>query len=203
MKYLLVAAVALLLTGTAAIGPVLAQGKPSPEKAASPEFLPVRVAVVDISGILGQADAMRQARQQIDAMRVRFQEEITALENKLRAEDQELNRQRAILSPEALNERRQRFSAEVSDTQRKVQERKTQLNQALGGATREVQKVLIGLIAEYAGKEGYTLVLARSQVVLSDQRMEISEIMLKRLNERLPTIKVNFETGAKPETGGR
>jgi len=182
-KICLCAAFVILAVGLASTwGPALAQ-----DKDAAP--VPV-IAIIDIRGILAQADASRSAREQIEKLRVTYQEEITAQEDALRKEDQELNRQRAILAPEALAERRQQFNAKVAEVQRQVQARKRALNQALNIGMQEIQKFLLGLVAEIARDRGYTLVLPKSQVVLADNRMEITAPVLELLNERLPSVKI-------------
>lgn len=178
-----------LLAGTAVAQTKAGQGadaKPAPV-----------IAIVDIRGIMAQANAARSVREQIEKLRVAYQEEITADEDALRKEDQELNRQRAILSPEALTERRQQFNTRVAEVQRKVEERKRELNQALNAGMQEVQKVLLVLVAEMAKNQGYTLVLPKSQVVLADNRMEITAPILEMLNKRLPSVKIKITKDAQ------
>ncbi|MFX8106693.1 hypothetical protein ABTK92_20675, partial [Acinetobacter baumannii] len=72
----------------------------------------------------------RDARTQLERYRTSYQSEISRDEERLRKEDEELGRQRAVLSPDAFDKRRAEFERKVMDVQRRMQDRSVSLEQS-------------------------------------------------------------------------
>lgn len=157
---------------------------------------PQNIAVVDIARIMRESAATKSITTQIEKQRNAYQQEITKQENDLRAAEQELNRQRTIISPEAFAERRRAFEQRVGNLQRDVQNRKRELDKALGTATVTVQNALRDIIGGMVTERKYTLILIKTQTAYNAPDMEITEDVLKRLNAKLPSVKV-------PPPGGK
>lgn len=158
--------------------------------AAAQQIPAATVAVVDFQRILRESTAAVSIRAQIEKQRAAYQQKITAQEQDLRQANEELSRQRTILSAEAFAQKRTDFDARVSDVQRQVQARKRQLEEASALGLKEVEKALAVIIADLAKTRGFNMVLARRQIMFADRALNISDEVLTRLNERLPNVKV-------------
>ncbi|MFQ5958065.1 MAG: OmpH family outer membrane protein [Alphaproteobacteria bacterium] len=183
MKSRVVGFVATVALAAAAIGGI-------PSGAVAQQSPQANIAILDYQRILRDSAAAVDIRAQIERQRQFYQEEITEQEQELRAADQELGRQRAILSTEAFAQKRREFEERVTKVQRGVQTRKRELDQAYDYGLKQVQVALLEIISELAGQRGFNLVLARQQVVFSDKALNISDEVLLRLNERLPKVAV-------------
>ncbi len=158
---------------------------------AAAQTLPdVRIAVIDYSLIQQNSTALIDIKSQIERRRQIYEEEITLQEQALRAEDQELVRERSILAADAFAQKRREFEARVAEVQRIVQERKRELDQAYQFGQEQVQRTVIEIIAELSEVYGFNLVLGRQQIVFADSALNISEEVLLRLNERLPRVEL-------------
>ncbi len=164
---------------TALVHPVAAQKVPAPA-----------VAVVDTQLILRDATAAKNIRGQVDKLRERFRQEISKEEESLRVADRELAQQRQLLSSEAFSKRRQELQAKIATLQRKAQDRKRQLEKAVRRAMRVFQENMLTVTAELARERGANLVLPKSQVLLVDGALELTDEALKRLNAKLTKVKV-------------
>ena len=83
---------------------------PWQQQGAASQKLPTTVAaVIDYQRILRDAAAARSIRDQIEARRKTYQEEISKEEQRLHAADKEFAKQRSVLSPEAFAEKRREF----------------------------------------------------------------------------------------------
>ena len=149
-------------------------------------------AVIDIQIMMRDASASQSIRTQIEQKRAAFQEEIGRRENDLRAAEQQLVQQRTVLSPEAFSERQKQFQQQVAETQRVVQNRKRQLDQAFAAAMQQVEKVIAQIAQELAQQNGYNMILTKNMVVYSVQGMDLTQEALGRLNQRLPQVQVAF-----------
>jgi len=157
---------------------------------AAPAYAQQNIAVVDIQRIMRESNATKSITDQIEKQRTTYQQEITKQENDLRNAEQELNKQRTIISPEAFAERRRAFEQRVGNLQRDVQNRKRELDKSLNGATITVQNALRDIIGALVTERKYTLILIKSQTAYNAPEMEVTEEVLKRLNAKLPSVKV-------------
>lgn len=157
---------------------------------AAPAYAQQNIAVVDIQRIMRESSATKSITTQIETQRNSYQQQITKQENDLRNAEQELNKQRTIISPEAFAERRRAFEQRVGNLQRDVQNRKRELDKSLNSATITVQNALRDIIGALVTERKYTLILIKSQTAYNAPEMEVTEEVLKRLNAKLPSVKV-------------
>jgi outer membrane protein len=151
----------------------------------------VKMAVIDMNEVRRNATAVKEIRAQVEKFRNQFQAEIKKEEEELRTANQELGRQRAILSPEAFADERRKFELRLAGVQRKVQQRKQNLDKALSDAMFVVQKSLNKIVVDIAKEHNLTLILRKEQTVLVATPLNITGTVLKRLNEAVPVIKVS------------
>ena len=121
-----------------------------------------------------------------------YREEIGARENILRDQQEELSRQRAILTPEAFNARESEFAAKVEQLQRDVNERNKKLENMLAYGMQQIDMAAIQIIAEIAEERKYTLVLDKTQLLMVAKTYEFSNDVVAILDERLPTVSIDL-----------
>ena len=143
--------------------------------------------------MLRRAAAAKGIRLAMEARRKAFEAEIAAERQQIRDEELQLRKQSTILSPEASNEKRRLLENRMSDFRRKVEQRRGILNRAFTSATRVLRKEMATVLAELMKERKITLTLARKAVLVFDQRLSVTEDVLKRLDKRLPTVKVDFK----------
>lgn len=148
------------------------------------------VAIVDMKAVRQKSSAIVSIREQITKYRSGFQAQISQEEEELRSANQELARQRTLLSAEAFAEERKKFETRLGDVQRLVQKRRQELDQLRDSAMAEVQALLNAIITEIANERGAILVLQRSQTVLAARQLEITDVVIERLNQKLPNVVV-------------
>lgn len=149
-----------------------------------------RIVIVDFQFIQKNSSAAADIQSQIENRRKGFQEEISAQEKELRAIDQELVRQRSVLSADAFALKRREFEAKVASVQRDVQDRKRELDKAYEFGMNQVQLVINDIIAELSREKNFNIVLSRQQLIFAKKSLDISEDIVQLLNERLPNVQV-------------
>jgi len=194
-----IAAAAVLLAAAPLAGPPasLAQApgagpaRPGPEAPLSPGGDAVlRVVVVDIQQVQQQSLAAQGVQRALEAQRETFQREIQAQEDRLRAAEQELAERRGELSQDQFAQRRREFEQQVIEGQREVQARSRALEQALSEGMRAVQQRIMQIVAEVALERGADIVLARNQVLIFDRALDVTQVVVERLNAQLPSVDV-------------
>ncbi len=157
----------------------------------------VKVAILDVDRIRAEAAALKELRAQLDKYRNTYKAEIQKEEDELRKANDELVRKRSVLSPEAFEEERRKFEQRFVDVQRKVQQRRQALEKSGRTSEGSVQKVLNEVVAQIAQENQLTLILRNDQVVFLATDLDITPMVLDRLNKRLPTVKVPDPGAAK------
>jgi Skp family chaperone for outer membrane proteins len=146
------------------------------------------LAIIDVQKVLRESVAVKSLTAKIEEQRNQYQEELRAKEETLRTADQELARQRSILSAEVYAKKRNDLEQQVGTLQRQVQERKKELDQRFGQGMTQVQNELANVAKEIAEERGLDLILSRATVVIVKPKFDISNEALKRLNTRLTTV---------------
>lgn len=164
---------------------------PWPISEARAQKLPTSVAaVIDYQRILRDAAAARSIREQIERRRKAYQEEISRQEQRLHEADKAFAKQRSLLTAEAFAAKRREFEQEVAEVQRLVQERRRELDNVSAVALNEVKKALIDVVTSIAEERGFNLVLPSSEVLFFSRKIDLTEEVLAKLDDRLPDVQV-------------
>lgn len=178
----------LVLFGVCAFAALVALPRPSVSQV---EKAPLKIAVIDIDQIRRDALVVKDIRGQVSQLREGFQTEIQREEEALRNANQELARQRTILSPEAFAEERRKFEQRLVVVQRMVQQRKQELQKTQGEAMEKVESVLNDVVTKVAQELGLTLILRKSQTVLVASHLNVTNLVLERLDQDIPSLKIS------------
>ncbi len=169
---------------------IVAVGAPLSASAQAQKVPAARIAILDNQRIMRESSAAIDIKSQIDRQRQKYQDEITKKEQELRKTDQELARQRTILSPEAFAKKRSEFESRYTQVQRDVQARKRELDQAYEFGLRQIQKAISEIIVALAKEREFNIVLPRTQVIFAEASMNITDDVLLRLNQKLPKVAI-------------
>jgi outer membrane protein len=165
---------------------------PWPGNHAAGQKLPTTVAaVIDYQRILRDAAAARSIRDQIEARRKVYQEEVSREEQRLHEADKAFAKQRSVLSAEAFGEKRREFEQEVAEVQRLVQERRRELDRLSAAALNEVKRALIEIVTNMAEERGFNLVLPSSEVLFFARALDLTEEVLAQLDGKLPDVRLS------------
>lgn len=182
-----------------ALGAMLAdapaqQTPPAPAPAApSPTAPPVlSILVVDVQSLLQNSKSAKMVRQQIEQKRAEYAKEISTQEGVLRQERDTLQRQQASLSQEALNQKGKEFQQKVNELDRSVQAKRQALEKSNAEALEKIQEAMLKIITDISKDRKSNLVFQRSELVLFDQGFDVTDQVLQKLDEALPTLTVNF-----------
>jgi outer membrane protein len=198
MRAALVPLVSLaLLCGPPGLAP--AQTPPSPSPAPAPAASPnLSILVVDVQALLQNSKSAKMVRQQIEQKRNEYAKEISQQEEALRHERDTLQRQQPSLSPEALNQKGREFQQKVNELDRSVQGKRQSLEKSNAEALENIQSVMLKIITDIAKERKANLVFQRSELVLFDQGFDVTDQVLQKLDEQLPTLTVNFAAPTAP-----
>ena len=163
---------------------------------------PPSIGIVDVQKILRDSQASRSLQPQIEELRKNYQSSLRKREAELRKASQELQRQRAILSPQAFAKRRNDYEETARKAQVDFQQRKRQLDDVYGAAMRAIQKSMVVAAAKVAEERKFDIVLPKSLVLLADQKLDITGEVLRRIDKSLPSITLEPAKPAESKAPG-
>lgn len=147
--------------------------------------------------LLNESAAAKSIRPQIERLRKGLQREIRDRESALRKAEQDLLGQRSILAADAFAKRRSQFEKRARKEQLEVQTRKRAIDRALAVAVNKIRISFLKIAKDVATENKINIVMAKSAVLMSMNRLEITAETMKRLNKKLPKVTVKVENVKK------
>ena len=147
-------------------------------------------AVIDMKLVLSKSSAFTTLQKQIQTLEKNYKEEIQSEENLLKKEQEKLVAQKSVLSAEEFKEKEDLFKQKVNKIQGKVEKIRRELESTMAKGMQLIQKEAVIHMKEIAKKEGYLLVFDANTTVISADRINISNIVVEKLNKSLPKITV-------------
>jgi len=182
-------------TAPAAGTPRAATTPPAPTTGPLP---PPIVGIVDVAYIRSNSAATKSITNQLRTIQETYSAEISKLEEQLRLQDQELQRQQAILAPEAFASRRRDFDAAVDAAQRLVDDRNRTLDRLLSDAMAKVSGAVAQVLQDLSAERGYNVILDRDATLLFFARsLDLTGDVLALLDQRLPNVEVPLPAAAR------
>jgi Skp family chaperone for outer membrane proteins len=180
---------------TLALGIAPARAQDNEAAVAAEQQAPAVVGIVDVQRILNEASAARNIREQVEKFRTAYLAELTLEETRLRGEEQELSRQRSILSADALAEKERAFRTRVAEVQQRAQTISRRLENTFGKAMNQVRQAMLPIFADLTRERGINIIVAKSQILFAVRMLEITDEVLLRLDAALPEVAVAVPEG--------
>lgn len=155
------------------------------------------IATVNIPEIMQKSTAAQSIKEQLDGKQKAFQAEMTKKEEQLNNEEQEIRKQRSVLSPDAVEKKIKAFKKKAADAQKDVQAKRAELDSAFSESLGEIQKAVHDIVSQMAKEKGFIAVLPTTQMLWADPSLDITNDVLAKLNTTLPKVAVNFKEAAK------
>ena len=181
----------VLVVGTAAGVAIFYLLKPMPAKTPPVQEQAIKIAVVDVGKVFRESAAVESINAQLRPYLERFRADADEVEKELRDTQDELARRQATILPtDAHAAERLELEQRALDAQNKMLGRKRALDQAQATAMRQVETTLNNTVAEIFTERKLTLILRRDQTAFFNPSMDITEEVIKRLDQRLPTVEI-------------
>lgn len=166
-------AVAILLAGPAAPAQTVAA--------------PV-IIIVDVQQILRDSLVARNIQSQMSQRTERYTKEVTQQEDELRHVQDQLEKQRNVLAPDAFNAKMRDFQQRYDALDHGVQVTRQTLQQAYNDAMTKVENTALQIIADIAAEKKANLVVTKAAVLFEAPGLDITQEVIRRLDVKLPLV---------------
>ena len=148
-----------------------------------------KVGVVDMRKILNESTAYQGVVEQFEDIRRKQRNRMTKKEDELRDEENNLFKQKNIISKEAYSKKLKDLTNKVNLLKKETNEEINKYEITFEKATMKIQSSLVDVLAKIANDKKLDLVLAKDQVLLVGKDIDLTDESIKKLNEILPKLK--------------
>ena len=152
------------------------------------EIAPPVIIIVDVQQILRDSLVAKNVQTQMTQRTDRYTKEVSDQENELRRTQDELERQRTVLSADAFNAKMRDFQQRYDALDHGVQATRQALQQAYNDAMTKVENTALQIIADLAAERKANLVVTKAAVLFTAQGLDITQEVIRRLDEKLPSV---------------
>lgn len=149
-----------------------------------------KIAIVDTNLIVSTSAVAVDINRQVAQIQADMQTELQTKGNALRAEEESLKGQSAIMPQEAYNQKAQEFQQKAVDYQREVQIKRQQLEIAIANANAEIQRALKPILQKVLQDTGATLLIEKSFVLEQAPGLDVTTRVIEQLDLSLPSTTV-------------
>lgn len=192
------AAAGILLAVTVTAGTALAAPPPpAPAKPAASAPAP-KILVINRAAILANSKVGQDIVRQVQGYTASAENEFKNEGEGLRKDQTALQQQIAILAPDVKAKKIKDFQGRAAAFQQKVQMRQAQIQYGVFKARQQVEQALGPILQQLMTERGANLLLDRQAVVLGTVDVDITQAAIQRLDQKMPTTKVQL-TNPPPE----
>ena len=153
----------------------------------------IRIAVIDMQKILNESIAYQGVVEQFENIRRKHRNKMTKLEDEIRDSENNLFKQKNIISKESYAEKVQELSKRINEIKVQKNNDIKRFEVSFEKATNKIQKALIDVLSSIASTKSLDLVMAKSQVLLVGNNIDLTDIAVKELNKVLPKVKLDLK----------
>ena len=160
-----------------------------PAYGASPE---PRIVVIDRGIVLRDSKVGQDIVRQINAYTLQAENDLKAQGAALQRDGKAFQQQAAILSADLKNKKLHDLEARRAGLQGQVQKKQALIQGGFIKARTIVEQALKPILQGIMAERGANLMLDRNAVVLGTVDVDVTALTIQRLNQKMPTIKVDL-----------
>ena len=151
------------------------------------------IAIIDYSVIFKDSKAAVNAMKQFESIRKSIEDETIESEKKMLNEKNKLVEQRSVIAPEAFELKAKDYEKKLQEYQVDKQNKFRELDGLIQKINSEIMDNVRPILEEISKELGVTIILEKNSVVLNANNMDITDDVIKKLNKKLPKIKVTLD----------
>jgi outer membrane protein len=184
MRKLFVRSVAIAAASVLVAGAAVSSYAASPE---GPSLVGTKIGYVDFTKALNEVSDGKAAKKRLKGEFKEKQQRLNLLQEELTEMKQGIDRDRLILSSEALKAREGAYRQKLMEVQRRFADFRREMSEREAHLTEEILARLRGIVKSIGDDEGYSLILEKSQevVLYAPAAEDLTNRVIKEYNRNL------------------
>jgi Skp family chaperone for outer membrane proteins len=180
------AVAAMVIAATATVPSALAA---APGTGAAPA---ARILIIDLRRAVAMSKVGQSIQQQVDGLKKQAQSQLNAEAESLKRDKAQMDAQNAILAAAVKAQKENAWKARAMAFEKKVQERGGLIQGGMLKANQQVEEALGPILQGVMQERQATVLLDRASVLLAPNAIDITAVVVQRLDMKMPTVKVDL-----------
>ena len=147
-----------------------------------------KIVFIDVTKIMNESRAGSSAQQFITQSVKLNIERFKRIEESLKKEETDLLSKKNILKKDEYNKKADELREKINDYQLERRSKNEKIAQQRSRAQTLLNEAMVPILADYAKENGIDLVLNKKDVVLGIKEKDITDIIIKKLDTKLPSL---------------
>ena len=146
---------------------------------------------LDFKFVLNESEAGKKAQAQLKKKLDNGIKNLSKQEKIIQEEEKNIIKQKKILSPEEYKKKVTELRKKVSDLQKRRSKLINTVAKQRSKARSELLKNLNPVVKEYMVEKNIRIVLDKKGIILADEKLDITNDIIKKLNAKIKTLKLD------------
>ena len=180
-------AVAAMVLAAAAVAPSALAAAPGTGAAPA-----ARILIIDIRRAVAMSKVGQSIQSQVDGLKKQAQAQLNSQAEALKREKGQLEAETAIMNPSLKAQKENAWKARAMAFEKQVQERGGLIQGGMLKANAQVEEALGPILQGVMQERQATVLLDRASVLLAPNAIDVTAIVVQRLDMKTPTVKVEL-----------
>ena len=148
----------------------------------------LNIVFVDMDRIIATSNAGKKAQSSIDKFAKKENQKFDSFESNLKKKEQEILKQKNIISKEELDKKIKSFQTELS----KLRKEKIEFNRSIIKRNQESTNKIVNeinkILTEYASNNSVSLIIQKKNIIIGKTELDITPQILKEFNSKVKSI---------------
>ncbi|MBM3580002.1 MAG: OmpH family outer membrane protein [Alphaproteobacteria bacterium] len=149
--------------------------------------------IIDVEKIIKESSAMRDIQAKIGKKQDDYQKEVSKKQDELEVEQKRIEAKKSVLSQEAFEAETMKFEKKFDDIKTFIDKKQNSLKKASLEAMSKVNDKIKDIITDISKEKELDIIMPASQTLYYDDKLDITEEVLNRLNKKITKVDVKFE----------
>ena len=152
-----------------------------------------KIAVLDMQTVSEKSHAISDMNEQLKARGEAFEKKIGAYEKEMKKEKESIDEKKSIVSESEYENLQNALNKKVHKIQEEIGVEQDAVSKAQMNAITAIQDKLNDVVKDIAKKQKIYMVLGKAVAIHVDEKADITEDVVSKLNKEMPKIKVSFD----------
>ena len=148
----------------------------------------LNIVFVDMDRIIASSNAGKKIQSSIDKFAEKENQKFDSIESNLKKKEQEILKQKNILSKEEHDKKVKSFQAELSKLRKEKIEFNRNIIKRNQESTNKIVNEINKILTEYASNNSVSLIIQKKNIIIGKTELDITPQILKEFNSKVKSI---------------
>jgi len=148
----------------------------------------LKIVFVDMDKIISSSNAGKKVQSSMDKFAKKENDKFDSIESNLKKKEQEILKQKNIISKEELDKKVKSFQAEILELRKEKVEFNRSIIKKNKDATKKMVNEINKILTQYASDNSVSLVIQKKNIIIGKTELDITPEILKQFNSKIKSI---------------